>query len=112
MVKSIFVGLFLVAALVMAQSLVSVDFKGTCIDTEDGDISDQISWESNVTGQIGTGANFSAELPEGSHVITATCVNSEGGRAQISVGVLIDPVNPPSLTVELPVAGCVGDGCP
>jgi hypothetical protein len=47
-----------------------VVFNGSAEDAEDGDISNQILWHSNLDGYFGTGANLVYQLSEGSHVIT------------------------------------------
>ena len=95
-----------------AQTTVSVDFVGTCIDLEDGDISEFIVWTSDVSGELGIGASFSMDLTEGDHLITATCTDSQGVGASMSVAINVNANDPPTVTITLPAAGCVGDGCP
>ena len=56
----------------------TINFSGSATDTTDGDISDQLVWRSNISGQIGTGASFSRSLPAGSHTISATVKDSIG----------------------------------
>jgi hypothetical protein len=71
----------------------TVSFSGTATD-EDGDLSANLSWTSDVEGAtpIGTGASFaSTSLSEGTHVITASVSDSGSpsltGQAQITLTV-------------------------
>ncbi|MFK7925208.1 MAG: malectin domain-containing carbohydrate-binding protein [Bacteroidia bacterium] len=72
----------------------SVNFVGTANDPEDGDISANLSWESDLDGAIGTGASFNiASLSVGTHTITASVtdndvINPLSGDASISLEVV------------------------
>jgi len=55
---------------------VNVTFTGTATDTQDGNLTSQLRWSSNVVGEIGVGGTVAATLPAGSHVITATVTDS------------------------------------
>jgi subtilisin family serine protease len=51
-----------------------------------------ISWSSNVSGNLGTGAGISVNLSEGKHKLTATStVNGSSGNASINVTVISSP---------------------
>lgn len=52
--------------------------KGEAGDLEDGNISANIIWTSNIDGTLGQGALISYELSEGSHTITASVTDSGG----------------------------------
>lgn len=67
----------------------TISFAGTASDIEDGDISTNMVWTSNLTGPIGTGASFSAILAAGVHTITASVTDSGilNGSASITVTV-------------------------
>jgi hypothetical protein len=55
----------------------SVSFAGSAVDSEDGNISDSLSWRSNRDGIIGSGAAFSTSiLSQGTHTITASAKDS------------------------------------
>ncbi len=54
----------------------NITFSGSAVDAEDGTISSNLVWTSNISGQIGTGASFAATLPAGSHTIIATVTDS------------------------------------
>lgn len=56
----------------------SIDFSGTAIDAEDGDISASLVWLSSIDGPIGTGASFSTTLSDGVHGIFASVTDSGG----------------------------------
>jgi len=69
----------------------SITFTGTVTDSEDGNISNSLSWRSNFDGVIGSGAAFSTSaLLEGTHTITASATDSSNlsGSATITVTVL------------------------
>jgi hypothetical protein len=60
-----------------------IPFAGSAIDPEQGDLSAQISWDSDVDGLLGVGASFSRDdLTEGPHVVTATVVDGQGAPSQ------------------------------
>ncbi len=72
-----------------AQSVESpVVISGTASDAEDGDLSGEIVWKSDDK-LIGVGAFISADLPVGSHIISASVSDSAGGieTSQISITV-------------------------
>ena len=75
-------------------------FQGTAMDTEDGDISASLSWNSSIDGVIGAGASFSAVLNDGSHVVTASVVDSGGKPGSDSISIVVgDPPNDPPVVV-------------
>ena len=68
-------------------------FSGTAYDTEDGEISTNLIWNSNLDGQIGTGNLFpSGSLSTGIHTITASAMDSSGATG--SEGVTLTVENP------------------
>ncbi|NOT27584.1 MAG: matrixin family metalloprotease, partial [Acidobacteria bacterium] len=86
----------------------TITFSGSATDTTDGDISSRLTWRSNISGSIGTGASFSRTLPAGSHTITATVVDSIGfttARAHV-LTVTSAPANTaPMVTITSPANG-------
>lgn len=78
---------------VYATSDVSLNFTGTANDLVDGDLSDDLSWESSLDGPLGTGATISTNLTVGTHVITASVTDLDGsdpqtGQASITVNIV------------------------
>jgi subtilisin len=71
------------------DSLTSISFTGSATDAEDGNLSGSIVWTSNLSGQIGTGASFSAVLSDGTHTITASVTDAGGLTASASVTVTV-----------------------
>ena len=71
----------------------SVIFTGTADDTEDGDLSASLDWQSDLDGSLGTGASVNATLSLGLHIVTATATDSGSlqGSAQITVEVIEAP---------------------
>ncbi len=75
----------------------SVSLVGAANDVEDGDISAQIAWTSDVDGALGTGPALSTVLTPASHVITATATDSSLAVGVDSVSVVVHLLNPPSV---------------
>ena len=66
------------------QEDLPITFSGSAVDDFDGDISDSISWSSNIDGELGTGGNLSVEhLSIGEHTISAL-VSDRGGLSDAS----------------------------
>jgi hypothetical protein len=71
----------------------SIDFSGTANDSQDGDRTASLAWESSIDGPIGTGGSFSrSDLSTGVHLITATATDTEGleGFATTTLTVFAD----------------------
>ncbi|MDH3281030.1 MAG: DNRLRE domain-containing protein, partial [Gammaproteobacteria bacterium] len=72
----------------------SIAFTGSANDTEDGDISANLSWTSDIDGAIGGGGTFSTStLSVGAHTISASVTDSGGlsGSDVINLTVNADP---------------------
>ena len=74
-----------------------ISFSGTASDSEDGDLSNQITWNSNLDGYLGAGTQLSYQLNMGSHVITAKVSDSENSVATktLAVNVIEEEQNNP-----------------
>ncbi|MFC1550359.1 S8 family serine peptidase [Candidatus Neomarinimicrobiota bacterium] len=74
-----------------------ISFSGTASDSEDGDLSNQITWNSNLDGYLGAGTQLSYQLNMGSHVITAKVSDSENSIATktLAVNVIEEEQNNP-----------------
>jgi subtilisin family serine protease len=68
----------------------TITFTGTASDMEDGDLTDTLSWASDVDGPIGTGGSFSAILSGGLHTITASVADSGGLTGSTSIAITVD----------------------
>jgi subtilisin family serine protease len=77
-----------------------IAFEGTATDPEDGDIAPSLAWNSDRDGAIGTGASFSRTLSNGSHVITASLVDSGGNPGTASVLISVGSPSTPT-TVQV-----------
>jgi subtilisin family serine protease len=84
----------------------SITFTGTAQDTEDGNISANLSWSSNLDGKFGDGSTVSTStLAVGVHTVTASVTDANGanGSASISVTVTATPTNtPPTVAITSP----------
>ena len=73
-----------------------ITFAGQASDTEDGNLTTNLAWSSNIDGTIGTGGNFSTSLSLGTHTITAQVSDSSGlsTSRNITIGVVPTPLPP------------------
>jgi hypothetical protein len=95
----------------------SISFSGTAYDAEDGDLSDNLVWTSNIDNKIGTGGSFFATLSDGIHTITASATDSGGktGSDSISITVgtaapevTIDSITPDTMQAGTSIAVTIG----
>jgi hypothetical protein len=66
-----------------------ITFSGTASDAEDGDLTDDLEWTSDLDGPIGTGGSFSTTLSLGVHLITASVIDSGGDPGADSISVTV-----------------------
>ncbi len=66
-----------------------ITFTATANDEEDGDLSSEIRWKSDIDGELGVGANIGSQLSIGQHTITVTVTDSGelSGTATINLTV-------------------------
>ncbi len=67
-----------------------ITLTATAIDSEDGDISNSIQWNSNVDGALGAGASLEAQLSTGQHTITASVTDSGNLSANTDITALMN----------------------
>ena len=82
----------------------AITFDGTASDTTDGNLSSSISWSSNLSGALGTGASVTTStLAVGTHTITASVVDSGGlpGSATRTVTVTANDAIAPTSVIPL-----------
>ena len=72
----------------------TINLIGSASDPEDGDISANINWSSNIDNLLGTSASINADLSAGIHTITASVTDSDGAivtnPATIQLDILAD----------------------
>ncbi len=85
----------------------TVPFSGTANDAEDGDISSQIDWSSDLDGSLATNtASFTgSELSLGTHTITASVTDSQGETSTDTIQITIAVNTPPVVTITDPIDG-------
>jgi hypothetical protein len=66
-----------------------IDFAATATDKEDGDLSNDLSWESDIQGPIGYGPSFTRTLANGEHIITASAIDSGSKVGSDSINITI-----------------------
>ncbi len=97
----------------------SVSFAGSANDTEDGDLTANLSWTSSIDGAIGSGGSFSTStLSIGAHLITASVTDSGGktGNDTINITVVDPNSNGPQIAVYdgglgAPLCAIAGSSC-
>ncbi len=77
----------------------SVPFVATADDDEDGDLTADISWSSDLDGDLGTGGSVTAALTDGTHVVTASVTDSSGNSASDTVSVTLEVVGGGDITL-------------
>jgi hypothetical protein len=84
----------------------SMVFAGTAVDPQEGDVTENLVWTSDLDGPIGTGAGFAlSTLSVGAHTITATAIDGDGNVGSGNVGVTVDPNTAPQVTITAPLNG-------
>ena len=78
----------------------NISFNGTSVDAEDGDISGGMEWSSSIDGVLGTGANITALLSVGTHVITAHSTDAGYGASTASTVISVAPDVPLSPWIQ------------
>jgi hypothetical protein len=84
-----------------------VRLEATALDEEDGNLTGDLQWSSDLQGEIGRGGGLNipaAQLAPGNHLITAAVSDSLGlfGQAQIALEVLSLPDLVTTLTLQAP----------
>lgn len=67
----------------------SIAFAGTASDAEDGSISPNLLWTSDLDGAIGTGSSFSGLLSIGVHLVTAQVTDSGGLAGSDTITIMV-----------------------
>lgn len=83
-----------------------IQFAGSATDTEDGDLSAELSWASDLQGDLGTGSSVSRDdLVVGTHRISATATDSQGSANSATVEIIV--LSPAAVVVGAgDIAGC------
>lgn len=110
------IGIALLASVAAAQDTRPVEFKGSCNDAEDGDLSASVVWTSDVDGDLFTGAEGPGApgpllgygthpLTIGVHRITATCTDSLGEVSTVTITHEVVANTPPTAIILAPADG-------
>ncbi len=87
----------------------SVSFNASALDNEDGNLTTEIIWESDLDGTIGRGGSFTSnQLSSGAHEITAQVTDGGGliGQDTITVNITPDATNTaPTVEILNPING-------
>jgi PKD repeat protein len=84
----------------------TMGFSGTASDAEDGDVTSQIAWSSDVDGPFGTGGSVpTSSLSLGSHVISASVTDNFGQTSVARITIAVNPNTAPSVTIAAPPSG-------
>jgi len=82
-----------------------IAFAGSGADAEDG--TPMLAWSSSLDGALGAGANVTASLSRGAHLVTLTATDSAGARGSASIGVSVAAAGntAPTATITRPADG-------
>jgi hypothetical protein len=81
----------------------SITLQGAATDLEDGNLSANLSWLSNLDGQLGSGASMTrSDLSPGTHTITAFVTDSGGLGASDQIALAVSANTPPIVTITAP----------
>jgi hypothetical protein len=81
----------------------TITFNGSANDAEDGNLSNNLEWYSDLDGSLGTGASISvSNLSPGTHVITAQVIDSDGNRRSANIAIVVSDDGPPIVTISSP----------
>ncbi len=87
----------------------NISLSATSSDAEDGNVTSQLSWTSNLDGVIGNGGSFAtSNLSEGTHTITASVSDSGGLSGSDSVTISIGSSGGQT-TLSIPIAAGLDD---
>ncbi len=88
----------------MVNAGVDVTFTGSATDYDDGDLTANLSWTSDLDGAIGTGGSFTtSSLSSGTHVITASVTDAGGLSSSDTITVTVNAG--PSASITSPADG-------
>lgn len=69
----------------------SIGFSGTATDAQDGDLTGNLAWTSDLDGPLGKGGSIDAVLTTvGTHIITASVTDSGGLSGEASITVVVE----------------------
>ena len=81
----------------------SVNIAGSASDLEDGNLTANLVWSSNLAGPIGNGGNFNwTPNATGTHVITASVTDSNGQAISETVSMTVNVDQPPTVGISSP----------
>lgn len=72
-----------------------VTFTGSASDAEEGNLSSQINWSSDIDGNLGTGSSVNYTLSTGTHTVMATVTDAGGLTSEDSITVIVESITPP-----------------
>jgi PKD repeat protein/uncharacterized protein YjiK len=80
----------------------SVAFEGSASDAENGNLTANLAWISNLDGAIGAGGSFSTNtLSVGTHTVTASVTDGGGQQGSSAVTVTVNPEGVVTLDVRV-----------
>ena len=84
----------------------SINFIGTANDNEDGDLTANLSWSSDLDGVIGSGGSFSTSgLSLGTHTITGSVTDAGSFPGSDVVTITVAANTAPEVTITNPADG-------
>ena len=81
-----------------------ISFQATATDFDQGSLTGSISWSSSKDGPLGSGGTITRKLTKGTHVITASVTDADGGTGSATVTITVANT-PPTAAISSPLGG-------
>jgi hypothetical protein len=81
-----------------------ISFQATATDFDQGPLTGSISWSSSKDGPLGSGGAITRKLTKGTHVITASVTDADGGTGSASTTITVANT-PPTASISSPLDG-------
>lgn len=82
----------------------TITFSASAQDPQDGDISSNINWESDLSGYIGEGSSIDLMLPLGNHRILVSVVDTDGNEDNQQLNITVENQGP-NVLISSPSSG-------
>ncbi len=86
------------------KTIDDISLQATASDFDQGSLTGSISWSSSSDGALGSGGTVTRKLSKGTHTITASVTDADGGSAGATTTITVANT-PPSISISGPAGG-------